>query len=80
MPFDEKVGVSVMLALLGAGLFFINSSGRWKFHEINPIRILLAQQDGTLASRNRSRWRTAIQSHTADNSATGTFLCGNVCM
>lgn len=45
---DEKIGVSIMLVLLGIGLIFIETSGRWKLHEINPIRILLAQEDGTL--------------------------------
>ena len=48
MAFDEKIGVTVMLSLLGVGLLFVRSSGRWKFHEINPIRILLAREDGTL--------------------------------
>ena len=48
MPFDEKIGVTVMLSLLGIGLLFVRGSGRWRFHDINPIRILLAKQDGTL--------------------------------
>ena len=45
---DEKLGVSIMLGLLAIGLIFIETSGRWKLHEINPIRILLAEEDGTL--------------------------------
>ena len=48
MPLDEKIGVTAMLALLGTGLLFVSGSGRWKFHEINLFRILLAQRDGTL--------------------------------
>jgi hypothetical protein len=48
MPLEEKIGVTVMLSLLGIGLLFVRSSGRWKYHEINPIRMLLARQDGTL--------------------------------
>lgn len=48
MPFDEKVAVTVMLCLLGVGLLFVRGSGRWKYHAINPFRILLARQDGTL--------------------------------
>ena len=36
MPFEEKVGVTIMLALLGIGLLFVHTSGRWKFHENQP--------------------------------------------
>jgi hypothetical protein len=48
MPVEEKIGVAIMLCLLGVGLLFVRSSGRWKYHEINPIRMLLARRDGTL--------------------------------
>ena len=48
MPFEEKAGVTIMLAFLGIGLLFVHTSGRWKFHGINPIRILLASRDGSL--------------------------------
>ena len=47
MLIDEKIGVSVLLVLLAVGVIFVNTSGHWKFHEINPIRILAARNDGT---------------------------------
>jgi len=48
MPLDEKIAVTVMMVILGIGLLFVGGSGRWKYHEINPFRILLARRDGTL--------------------------------
>jgi hypothetical protein len=48
MPIDEKIGVTIVLCLLAVGICFIRTSGTWKLHSINPIRLLLAREDGTL--------------------------------